>query len=158
MEQDFAPEQIEMLLPLVADWAAEQEQRILREGSPLSEAEITDAKAAGVKEPERVRLLHVDAIPAPSHPLLRAAYSAMNLFSSGPRGLTLNHGIFVRRDCRQDRHLLVHELAHISQYERLGGILPFLRKYLFECFTMGYRKAPLETEADSIAQRICSSG
>lgn len=143
---------------MAVDWAAEQEQLILREGTPLSEQEIVDAKAAGVKEPERVRLLPVDSVPVPNHPLLKAAYSAINLLSPGPRGLTLNHGIFVRRDCRQDRHLLVHELAHTSQYERLGGIMPFLRKYLLECFTIGYRKAPLEREASDIAERVCSSG
>src|SRR3982751_6446403 len=112
MDSRFSSEQMEKLLPLAAEWAAEQEQRILREGSPLSTQEIADAKAAGVREPERVRLLHVDAIPAPTHPLLQAAYSAINLLSSGPRGLTLNHGIFVRHDCSQDRHLLVHELVH----------------------------------------------
>lgn len=156
MNPDFSTEQMEMLIPLAADWAAEQEQRILREGVPLTADEIADAKAAGVKEPERVRLLPVETIPTPTHPLLRAAYSAINLVSSGPRGLTLNHGIFVRRDCRQDRHLLVHELVHISQYERLGGILPFLRKYLGECFTIGYRKAPLEEEANEVAERLCS--
>lgn len=154
MEQQFSSEQMEALLPLAADWAAEQEARILREGTPLSEHEIADAKAAGVKEPERIRLLQVDAIPAPAHPMLKAAYGAINLLTSAPRGLTLHYGIFVRRDCRQDRHLLVHELVHTSQYERLGGIFPFLKKYLFECFTIGYGKAPLEKEANDVAERI----
>ncbi len=157
MEGQFSPEQMEALLPLAANWAAEQEARILSEGTPLSEREIADAKAAGVKEPERIRLLQVDAIPAPAHPMLRAACGAINLLASAPRGLTFHYGIFVRRDCRQDRHLLVHELVHASQYERLGGIFPFLKRYLVECFTIGYRKAPLEKEAVDIAQRICSA-
>lgn len=147
---------MEELLPLAANWAAEQEAKILRNGVPLSEDEIADAKAAGVKRPERIRLLQVDAIPAPTHPMLKAAYGAINLLTSAPRGLTLHYGIFVQRDSRQDRNLLVHELVHASQYERLGGIFPFLRKYLFECFTIGYRNAPLEQEASEIAQRICS--
>lgn len=157
MDRGFSREQVEELLPLAANWAAEQEARILRDGVPLSDKEIIDAKAAGVKEPERIRLLQVDAIPAPTHPILKAAYSAINLITSAPQGLTFHYGIFVRSDCRQDRSLLVHELVHTSQYERLGGIFPFLRKYLLECFTIGYRKAPLEQEATAVAEQICCS-
>jgi len=138
------------------EWAAEQEQRILREGMPLSEHEIADAKAVGVRDPERVRLLQVEAIPAPTHPMLKAAYDTINFLPVKPRGLTLRYGIFVRADCRQDRHLLLHELVHTAQYERLGGIVAFLRKYLFECVTIGYPEAPLEQEAIAVVTRICA--
>ena len=70
------------------------------------------------------------------------------------RGLTLNYGIFIRSDCWADRLLIVHELAHVAQYERLGGILPFLRKYLFECLTVGYAAAALELEATAVTVRV----
>jgi len=148
---------MENLLPLAVDWASEQEARILRDGVPLSAQQIADAKQAGVAQPECVRLLQVDAIPAPAHPILKAACNAINSLTSAPRGLTLNYGIFVRRDSAQDRHLLLHELAHISQYERLGGMVPFLRKYLFECFTLGYHRAPLELEANEVARRVAEA-
>ena len=148
---------MENLLPLAVDWAHEQEARILRDGVPLSPQQIVDAKLAGVAQPERVRLLHVDAIPGPANPILRAACSAINFLTGAPRGLTFNYGIFVRHDSAHDRHLLLHELAHISQYERLGGIVPFLRKYIFECFTLGYRRATLELEADEVAQRVAET-
>ena len=157
MAQQFSQEQFEALLPLAAEWASEQEQRVLREGVPLSEHEIADAKAVGVRDPERVRLLQVEAIPAPAHPMLKAAYDAISFLAAKPRGLTVRYGIFVRTDCRQDRHLLLHELAHTAQYERLGGILDFLRKYLFECATAGYGAAPLEQEAIAVAERVSSS-
>lgn len=157
MEQEFLPEQMEALLPLAVDWAHEQEARILRDGAPLSAQQIADAKLAGVAQPERIRVLHVDAIPAPAHSILQAACSAINFLAGAPRGLTFNYGIFVRRDSAQDRHLLLHELAHISQYERLGGIVPFLRKYILECFTLGYRQAPLELEADEVARRAVNA-
>lgn len=149
--------QFTKLLPLAADWAAEQEQRILREGVPLSEQEIADAKAAGVREPERVRLLPVESIPSPEHPVLKAVCNATNLVPKAPRGLTLRYGIFIRSDCRQDRHVIAHELAHTAQYERLGGILPFLKKYLLECATAGYAGAPLEREALDFGHRVCST-
>jgi hypothetical protein len=155
--QQFLPEKFEALLPLAAQWAAEQEAQVLREGEPLTEEEIVDAKAVGVREPERVRLLQVDSIPSPTHPMLKAAYDAIDFVASAPRGLTVQYGIFVRTDCRQDRHLLVHELVHISQYERLGGILPFLSGYILQCATIGYREAPLEQEAIAISERVCSS-
>lgn len=157
VDLQFSPGQLEALLPLAVDWAAEQQARILQEGLPLSSREIADAKAAGVQKPAAIRVLPVTEIPAPQHPLLKAVMAGIQFLIGAPRGLTLGYGIFVRSDCRQDRHVIAHELAHISQYERLGGIFPFLRKYLFECSTLGYRKAPLEIEANDIAQRISTT-
>ena len=145
---------MESLLPLAADWASEQQALILRDGIPLSAQQMTDAKRAGVAQPERIRILHVDTIPVPANPILQAACSAINFVAGAPQGLTFHYGIFVRHDCAQDRHLLLHELAHTSQYERLGGIVPFLRKYIWECLTFGYRSAPLELAADKVAERV----
>jgi hypothetical protein len=156
MDRQALVAELGTLLPLAAEWAEEQEQRILREGVPLSEQEIADAKAAGVQAAERVRLMTVESIPFPEHPLLKAACAATNFVPRAPRGLTLRYGIFVRSDCRQDRHLIAHELVHTAQYERLGGIVPFLRKYLFECATAGYAAAPMEREAIDAGQRVCA--
>jgi hypothetical protein len=138
MNQESVLAQFEMLLPLAAAWATEEEQKILRDGVPLSEREIADACAIGVKELDRVRLLRVATIPRPPQPQLRAACDAIDFLTPATRGLTLGYGIVIRSDCWRDRLLIVHELVHVAQYERLGGILPFLRKYLFECLTMGY--------------------
>ncbi len=141
---------------LAAEWAQKQEELILRNGAPLSPAQAEDAREAGVREPERVRVLLVDEIPAPPDSLRRFASDEMVFFPQAPSGLTLNYGVFIRRDCWDDRHLLAHELAHTSQYERLGGIVPFLRDYLSECATYGYHNAPLEQEAEEIATQICA--
>src|SRR5689334_22678889 len=148
--------QFERLLPLAVTWATEEEQTILREGAPLSEKEICDARAIGVQSPHRVRLLQVKMIPRPSHPELKAACDAIDFLTPATRGLTLGYGIFIRSDCWRDRLLVVHELAHVAQYERFGGILPFLRKYLFQCLTMEYAASPLELEAIAAAARVCS--
>ncbi len=148
--------QFETLLPLAVEWAAEQERRILREGVPLSEKQMVDAKAAGVREPQRVRLLKVDSIPSPTDPLLKAAEEAIHFLTPATRGLTLQYGIFTRADCCSDRLLIAHELVHTAQYERLGGIQPFLQKYLLECITIGYPDAPMEQEAITMATRLCS--
>jgi hypothetical protein len=151
-------DQLELVLPLAVEWASEQEQRILLEGEPLSESELADAKVVGVRYPERVRVLLVEAFPSPSHPILKAVSEQIELLPSTPSGLTLQYGIFLRGDCRRDRHLVVHELVHTAQYERLGGIVRFLQDYLFECATLGYGAAPLEQEAVEVAARICGLG
>ena len=147
MNQESLLAQFEMLIPAAAAWATEQEQKILRESLPLLEPELADAHAMGVHNPDRVRLLQVETIPRPSQAQLKSACDAIDF---GVRN-------FIRSDCWRDRSLIVHELVHIAQYERFGGILPFLRSYLFECLTVGYSAAPLEQEAIAIAARVCAS-
>ena len=156
MNREAVLAHFDALLPLAVKWAAEQEQRIQREGVPLSENEIKDAKAVGVQEPQRVRLLQVAAIPRPSDPQLAAAADAMQFLTPATRGLTLHYGIFIRADCWRERALIVHELVHTAQYEQRGGIEPFLRQYLRECLTVGYPEAPLEKEAIDLAARRTS--
>ena len=156
MDRQSVLARFDTLLPLAVQWATEQEQRILREGVPLSEREIADAKAVGVREPQRVRLLQVAKIPRPSDPQLAAAADAIQFLSPATRGLTLNYGIFIQSDCWRERLLVIHELVHTAQYEQLGGILPFLRKYLFECITIGYPEAPMEKEAMEMATQLGS--
>jgi hypothetical protein len=151
----ITPEQFELLLPLACRWAAEHEKRILANGDPLSAAQLADARLVGVLHPERVRLLYIPEIPIPEHPALRAAAQATQFITPLTHGLTLRRGIFIRSDCRGDRALVVHELAHTAQYERLG-FEPFLRRYLFEYLTIGYPAGSLEQEAIKVAARVCS--
>jgi hypothetical protein len=154
-EAGVAARTIRSLVAAGRNLATEQERKILREGIALSEQEVADAKAVGVKERQRVRLLEVETITRPSQPQLRAACEAIDFLTPATRGLTLGHGIFIRSDCWRDRSLVVHELVHVAQYERLGGILPFLRRYLFECLTVGYSAALLELEAIAVTERVC---
>src|SRR5215471_11523300 len=111
MNQESLLAQFEVLLPLAATWATEQERKILHEGIALSEQEVADAKAVGVKERQRVRLLKIETIARPSQPQLRSACDAIDFLTPATRGLTLGHGIFVRSDCWRDRSLIAHELV-----------------------------------------------
>jgi len=156
MDRQTTLSQLEELLPLAAQWAAEQQQRVLCQGVPLTQEELADAKTIGVQNPERVRLLRIDAIPVPAHPMLREASASINFLTAAPRGLALGLGIFIRSDCWRDRSLIAHELVHTAQYQRLGGVIPFLQSYIFQCATVGYSNAPLEVEAINTAARICS--
>jgi hypothetical protein len=148
-------EQFQALLPLACAWVEQQEQIILRDGVPLTPAQLTDARKIGVVHPEKVRLLAVPTVPRPEHPTLRAAADATQLISPYTAGLTLRYGIFIRVDCWGDRRLVFHELVHTAQYERLGGVQSFLRQYLFECLTIGYPAAPLEQEAILKTAEMC---
>lgn len=147
-------EQFESLLPLACEWAAQHESDIMVHGVPLSKGELADAARIPLQRPELVRVLEVNSIPSPDDPALAAAAQVAGLLTLQTTGLTLCHGIFVRRGWRS-RRLVVHELVHTSQYERLGGIEPFLRCYLHECLTVGYPEAPMEQEAITTQQRIC---
>ena len=152
----ITPKQFEMLLPLAAKWAADQEAIILRLGVRLAKGQMDDAKRLGVRLPERVRLLQVAEISVPKHPLLAAASAETGLISPFTAGLTLGHGIFIRSDCWGQRLLVAHELVHVTQYERLGGFEAFLRSYLMECITPpGYPNGPLEREAVTESEKMC---
>ena len=152
----IAPHLIETLLPLASAWLAQQELQIENTGVPLAPQQFKDARAIGVVHPGRVRLLRVEQVPAPAHPVLAAAAAASNLISFATAGLTARYGIFIRSDCWGKRELLVHELVHTMQYERLGGITEFLRPYLLECLTPpGYPHGPLEREAILKTRTIC---
>jgi hypothetical protein len=77
----ITPQQFEMLLPLACAWAEEQERAIVQSGVALSERQLADARRVGVAQPERVRLLRVVQIPAPTRPALAAATGATNLIT-----------------------------------------------------------------------------
>jgi hypothetical protein len=149
---------LKMILPMACAWAEKQEAIILRDGVALTELLLADARRIGIVHPERVRLHTIDEIPWPLHPLLRQAAETTGLLSRDTIGLTLRYGIFIRADCWGERRLVVHELAHTAQYERLGGFRPFLEQYLDECNTPpGYPFGALEQEAKRIEQELCGS-
>jgi hypothetical protein len=109
----------------------------------------------GVIHPERVKIFEVPQIPMPKHPVLKAAAETSQLITPSTVGLTLRYGIFIHSKFSDDRCQIVHELVHTSQYEKLGGFLPFLRKYLLQLINIGYPEAPMEQEAIRMAEKIC---
>jgi hypothetical protein len=145
-------------VPIAAWWVRRREREALHHGVPLTAQEAADARAAGVQHPEWVRLLQVDVIRTFEHPLLRALAAYPDTIFASTAGLTLRYGILVRNDCWRDRRLIVHELAHVAQYERLGGIAPFLRVYLRECLLDGYPAGALEQEAIRSASTVRREG
>ncbi|HEY3332980.1 MAG TPA: hypothetical protein VGK19_23305 [Capsulimonadaceae bacterium] len=92
----------------------------------------------------------------PVNKLLRAvAFKAGLLSVLGPGAMTMDNGIYVCRQFDGDLGLVAHELAHVAQYERLGGVGPFLKEYISQCIQIGYDNAPLEVEARAVSSRYC---
>ena len=141
-------------LPVACVWAARHESTILRRGVALSAAQTEKARQIGVVHPDKVRLLAVDVIP-PTNRLLRTVGAKLGFVSSQTIGMTLRYGIFIQTDHWGDRRLLVHELAHVAQYERFGGFRRFLFQYLQECINPGYPLGDLELEAKRAEESSC---
>ena len=148
--------QFKLLLPLACEWVQQQETRILNNGVALDDDQQIDAFLIGINDPTKVRLLKVNQIPRPDLPALEAAAEVTGLLSPGTIGVTFRYGIYIRADCWNQRRLVVHELAHTMQFERMGGIQPFMEQYLKECLTYGYPFGPLEQEAKQIEKEICT--
>ena len=145
------------LLPLAYAYAEKHEALLLQNGIPLTADELDDARRAGVKKPEKIRRQCVLGIPEPENGEVLFAARRSGLFQLESSGLAVGHGIYLRQDVWNSRQILVHELVHVGQYERLGGIRPFLDIYLRECIAPGYPFGALEQEAILVSRDICKS-
>ncbi|MAE62543.1 MAG: hypothetical protein CMJ49_14445 [Planctomycetaceae bacterium] len=141
------PAQRAMLVAEGTRYAEAHERTILAAGGPLSAGELADARRVGVQHPERVRVLVTDVIPYPEDAELRSVMKRYGLPPEMLRGKTLGYGIYLATPAAKSWRLLRHELVHVAQYERLGGVGPFVREYFRQLFDSGYGKAALEIEA-----------
>lgn len=107
-----------MILPIATRWVAMQETKILEAGEELTPAEKKWAANVGVEDVDKVRVLVVPKIKVP--------------LMGEVIGLAAQYGVYINSDFRTDPSLLVHELTHVAQYERLGGIRPFIIQYFTE--------------------------
>lgn len=152
--QGITKEQFETLLPLACKWAGEQEQEVLSKGMPLNEEQRKMAAFIGVREIDKVRLLPVSRIPVPANETLKLLVEQTGLVTQASAGITFRHGIFVRDDHWDQKNVLVHELCHTMQYERLGDLEAFLHQYLSECIGQGNNPCSLEREARMYEQAV----
>jgi hypothetical protein len=136
------------IAPFMARWASEQERRILRDGMPLAAEQMMFTRALGITEPEEVRVLMIEPIPLPAPPWCVHIARRFGLPVFSPGGMALGRGVFLANGQWGSLH---HELVHVWQYQRCGGMLPFFRLYLRECLMDGYLEAPLEMEARSLS-------
>ena len=151
-------ETFEHLLPLAYEWAKQQEEFILAHGHPLGASHAHDANLVGVRDRARVRVLVVDRIPLPENPELAEASKRIGIITEDTRCAGFGHALIIRVDAWNDPELILHNLVHIAQCERSGGLEEWVRRYLGDrtsCpeFTHGL----LESEARRIAREICAA-
>jgi len=154
MSWKFLTPLVPLIAPRAGQWVAAHEAAILAAGEFLTANELADARQAGVRQPERIRLQFVGSIPMPDAGVLRGLGKLTGLVSPTTAGITLRYGIYIQQQYRGNRELYVHEFVHVGQYERLGSIEAFLRDYLRECLDPGYPRGPLEQEAIRRAQEV----
>ena len=151
-------ETFQQLAPLACQWAKDQEQFILASGAPLGPGHIADARRAGVQNVSRIKILVVDRIPLPDNIDLAEAARRADIITDASRAVTIGHGIIIRADCWGDRELIVHQLVHVAQCERSGGLEPYLQEYLCDRHTCAnFTIGSFENEARRTAQEICAA-
>lgn len=151
-------ETFDQLLPLAYQWAKAQEEFALAHGAPLSPQHIADARRVGVRDCERIRVLVVERIPLPESGELAEAARRTHIITEGTRCVGLGYAIIIRGEAWGDRELLLHNLVHVAQCERSGGLEQWVRQYLLDrqtsaSFTVGV----LEEEARRVAREICAA-
>ncbi|MFN0125697.1 MAG: signal peptidase II [Verrucomicrobiales bacterium] len=90
------------------------------------------------------------SLPLPGPRWLLRLASCLGFPATETIGLCLGHSIFLHPDWNHPT-VLAHELVHTAQCERLGGLRPFLHRYLAECLAHGYAASPMECEARQFA-------
>jgi hypothetical protein len=150
-------EKFERLAPLALNWAKEQEALILKHGIPLTSGQIADAQRCRVQNWSRVRVLVVDRIPLPDDEELADAAQRAQIITDASRGVAIGHGILIRADSWGKRELLLHQLVHVAQCERSGGLESFVGEYLSDRrSSRDFSVGSLEDEARGLAREICA--
>jgi hypothetical protein len=137
---------VDKLLPRALEWYGRVEAKLLRQGRPLAATELAVARKLGVIHPERVRVVVLARFPMPDDKELRSEAERYGMGSSHEGGRTLGYAVMLKPRFAGNSTILIHELVHVSQHDRLGR-KAFVRRYLVEMEMMGHARAPLELEA-----------
>src|SRR5881394_1579659 len=150
-------EEFDRLTSIASQWAKSQEAYILEHGVPLTADQVADAQQAGVTDPSAVRVLVVHRIPLPDGKELAEAARRAQIITDASRGVTIGHGIIIRADSWRDRELLLHQLVHVAQCERSGGLEKFVNEYLLDrrSSSRNFSLGSLEDEARGLARELC---
>ena len=143
-------EKLDQLAPLALRWVNDVEIKLIDSGRPLSEDEVAIAKSVGVRSPERVRVVVLSEFPLPKNEVLLAEATRYGLGSNAEGGRTMGYVILLKERFAKTRWIMAHELVHVAQQEKMGRE-SFLRRLMVEYELMGYRRAPLELEANKHA-------
>ena len=160
-----AAAQLASMAPRVVAWAEKLAAGGVAHGRAPTAAQLRIARASGVREPARIRIVVVDRIPLPDEPQLKAAALEVGLSPASALGMTVGYAVLVVRGYEDNVRLLSHEFRHVAQYEACGGIAPFLAMHLADLAAFGYEDSPFEVDAraheqvgPAVLRRASSSG
>ncbi len=139
--------------PAMTAWAETMERAAIENGAALDTLQWRDALRVGVKRPEKVRIIYVDALPHPNAELTLLA-KEIGVLTDKTDGITFGYGIFIKNNLPDIKRRVIHQLAHVCQYERLGEIRIFVREYVQCCLDFGYAHSPFELEAEARTQEV----
>ncbi|HVF71566.1 MAG TPA: hypothetical protein VM940_08155 [Chthoniobacterales bacterium] len=150
-------EKFNHLAALACRWAEAQEAYGLEHGVSLTARQRSDAELAGVRCPDRVRILVMDRIPLPDDTELAEAARQAQIITDASRAVAIGYAIIIRADSWQNRELLLHQLVHVAQCERSGSLQSFVQEYLFDRRNSAqFSVGSLEDEARTLAREICA--
>jgi hypothetical protein len=151
-------ETFDRLVPLACGWAKAQEEFILVRGVPLSDRYAADAALVGVRDIARIRVLIVEKIPLPEDVDLAEAAKRAQIITDASRCVPIGHGILIRADAWGDRELILHNLMHVVQCERCGGLESYICAYLSDRHTCSqFTVGSFEDEARRVAREVCAA-
>ena len=104
------------------------------------------AKAMGVQNPEKVRVVVKADFPIPTQQPLLNEYKNIGFTSPEVSGQAFGYTILIKPRYAGKDWLLLHELVHVAQFEIIG-LKKFVARYLTELKTLGYRGSLIEIEA-----------
>ena len=139
----------EQLLPQYITWAAKIEKAGMQLGEPLDNGDLALAREIGIKAPEKVRIMYVDAVPYPYENLaLKAMGESLGFIGENiiNNAQTFGYSIYVRKGFELNRPLMAHELVHVLQIER-ASFGEHAVQHVTDLSKYGYKNAPLEVEA-----------
>jgi hypothetical protein len=139
--------QLPRLAPLAVAWAQHLAANAATEGTRLTAPLEEIARRAGVRAPEKIRIVVRDEIPLPDDPVLKGAALSVGLSQGDAAGMTLGYAVFLRRGYESDVRVISHEFRHVAQYEASGGIAGFLAVHLADLVAFGYEDSPFEVDA-----------
>jgi hypothetical protein len=137
--------ELQTLLPMAIKWAEEQNNKIQKEGIPLTLEQIEIAVKVGVSNPEDIKILEVPELPLPTEPKLCEAANQIGFLSEAMKGLTIDHSIYICEDFNTTQQLSL-ELRRVYQYEFFGSIPAFLVEYFKQIVMVGYENSLLEQD------------
>ena len=141
---------------LVSFWTKAKERHVFQHGRTLNPLEKEYAQKLKISQIDKIRILEVEKINHPFSLLFSLFAQFARAVISSPIGLTLGYSILIEKRYALRLDLIVHELVHVSQYEKMGGHQSFLKEYIYQCVSRGYLNSALEMEAEELSLSILS--